>query len=308
MIFKNYEYFLTIAQEGSISKAAERLFISQPSLSKYLKRLEENVGMELFNRGSYPLHMTEAGEMYLAYIKEIMQKEKRLLWDFANLQDRDAGCVSIGITVWRSSIILPIALPLLQKRYPKITVKVHEGSHQFMASLLEHDKVDFSVFHLPNNYHNVIFEHLQYERILFCVNEKHPVLSELGIKNTDDIIVMHNQDFMRFSDEPFIHLKPGQNIRDITQNYLGKLGILPRIVLETSNIVTAVNMARAGMGVTFVPEAVLHIPEQSQGLVFFQVDEPPLQWEVGIAYRNGNPPARLARLLIDCIRESFGSI
>ena len=62
MVFKNFEYFIAIAEEGSISKAAERLYISQPSLSKYLKRLEENFGEELFCRESYPLKLTKAGE------------------------------------------------------------------------------------------------------------------------------------------------------------------------------------------------------------------------------------------------------
>lgn len=306
MFFKNYEYFLAIAEEGSVSKAAEKLYISQPSLSKYLKRLEDNVGVELFNREAYPLRLTEAGELYLDYVRDITQKEKRLAQDFSDLHNLEKGTVSIGITVWRSSIILPLVLPDFKKQYPKIDVKVYEGSHQYMASLLEAEKVDFSIFHLPNSYQNITFEHLQYERILFCVCQSHPLLQPPAAEPPAAIGSMNPDEFTRFSHEPFILLMPGQNIRDITQNYLNKLGITkPHIILETSNIVTAINAAKAGLGVTFVPEAALHISEQVQGLRFFTVDAPPLQWEVGIAYKTGNPIGKQARLFIDHIRRAL---
>lgn len=309
MIFKNYEYFLAIAEDGSVSKAAERLFISQPSMSKYLKRLEENVGAELFYRDSYPLRLTNAGEIYLSYVNDIVKKEKRLLQDLSALKSMDTGEVSIGITVWRSSIILPIVLPIFKKQFPRIKVKPLEGSHQYMASLLEHDKVDFSICHLPNNYQGMTFEHLQYEKILFCVNEAHPLLQNHVIEDIHaSVNCMDNDYFMQFQEEPFILLKSGQNIRDLTQNFLNKLGIKPNIALETSNIITAMNAAKAGLGVTFVPEAALRIPEQVKGLVFFTVDAPPLQWEVGFAYKTGTVPGRHARLLIESIRDLMGGL
>lgn len=304
MLFKNYEYFLTIAEEGSVSKAAERLYISQPSLSKYLKRLEERIGLDLFNRESYPLRLTSAGELYLNYVKDIVKKEKRLLLDFADIQNMDSGTVSIGLTVWRSSIILPLVLPHFKKRYPKIEVEVYEGSHQYLASLLEHDKVDFVICHLPNQFQNVTFEHLHYEKILFCMNEMHPFLQRIGKQHGDvRIMSMGNNDFIQFSEEPFILLKQGQNLRDITQNFFNKLGQKPNIALETSNIVTAINAAKKGLGVTFAPEAVLRSPEQSQRLIFFSVDNPPLQWEVGFAFKTGIPLRKHVQLFMDCIRE-----
>lgn len=303
MIFKNYEYFIAIAEEGSISKAAQRLYISQPSLSKYLKRLEENIGEELFSRESYPLKLTKAGELYLSHVKEITKRETRLMEELSYLGSGEAGDVSIGITVWRSSILMPVVLPVFRTRYPRIRVSIQEGSHQHMASMIELGKVDFSIFHLPNSYHDFTFEHLMFEKILFCVNRENPRLAELGIGNPKGVNRLSNEEFFLFQEEEFILLKQGQNIRDITQNYLNKLRIHPDVMLETSNIVTAMNMVKAGMGVTFVPEAVLSIQGQDEGLCFFAIDEPPLQWEVGVAYKNGMPLRRQARILVDCMKE-----
>lgn len=303
MVFKNYEYFIAIAEEGSISKAAGRLYISQPSLSKYLKRLEENIGEELFHRDSYPLKLTGAGELYLSHVKEITKREKRLMEELSYLRNSETGEVFMGITVWRSSILMPIVLPVFRARYPRISVGIQEGSHQHMASMLELGKVDFSIFHLPNSYHDFTFEHLLFEKILFCVNRENPRLSGVEIRHPNGVNVLSNEEFMMFEEEGFVLLRQGQNIRDITQNYLNKLGIRPDVILETSNIVTAMNMVKAGMGVTFVPEAVLSIQGQNEGLYFFSIDEPPLQWEVGVAYRNDLPLRRQARLLVDCIKE-----
>lgn len=305
MVFKNYEYFIAIAEEGSISKAAERLYISQPSLSKYLKRLEENIGEELFSRESYPLKLTGAGELYLSYVQEITKKEKHLLEELSYLKSSETGEVSMGITVWRSSIMMPVVLPVFRREYPHIQISIQEGSHQHMASLLELGKVDFSIFHLPNSYHDFTFEHLMFEKILFCVNRDNPRLSELAGWNPEEVSKISNEDFRMFEEEEFILLKQGQNIRDITQNYLNKLGVCPDVILETSNIVTAMNMVKIGMGVTFVPEAVLSIRGQNDGLCFFVIDEPPLQWEVGVAYKNELPLRRQARLLVECMKGIY---
>lgn len=303
MVFKNYEYFLMIVEEGSISKAADRLYISQPSLSKYLKRLEQNIGTTLFFRDSYPLRLTDSGNLYLSHVKDIVQKEKGLIQEFSELSNIESGLVSVGITVWRSSILLPIALPYFKQLYPRIEIKVYEGSHQYMASLLEQGKVDFSIFHLPNNHQNVTFEHMQYEKILFCVNIEHPLLKRLGKEQAHVVSHMDHDEFMHFHAEPYILLKPGQNLRDIAQHFLNRLGISPHIALETSNIVTAMNMAKAGFGVTFIPEAALHIAEHTQGLAFFTVDIPPLQWEVGFGYQTKTIPGRQARLFMEHIRS-----
>ena len=118
MVFKNFEYFIAIAEEGSISKAAERLYISQPSLSKYLKRLEENFGEELFCRESYPLKLTKAGELYLSYVKELTKKETRLLEELSYLRNSEAGDVCVGVPIFK-------VWNRFNKAYISVTAVIH---------------------------------------------------------------------------------------------------------------------------------------------------------------------------------------
>jgi LysR family transcriptional regulator, transcription activator of glutamate synthase operon len=305
MFYKNYQYFISIVEEGSISKAAEKLYISQSSLSKYLKHLEENLGVELFSRESYPLKLTEAGKLYHSYVKDIIERNKRLLQNFSAINDFTHGKIVFGVTPWRSSILLPVVLPAFWQAYPNIHVEIREGSHKYMASLIDHDEVDFCIFHIPNSYDNITFELLKFERILFTVKKDNPLLKNIDYSSSVLINHMNKDDFLYFGQEQFILLLKGQNIRELTQNYLNKLHINPMIALETSNIVTAMNLVASGVGVTFVPESVLKVGHQYNDLVFFSIDDPLLQWELGIAYKTKSSLSKQSELFIDYIKKMY---
>ena len=312
MIFKNYEYFLAIAQTKSISRAAQQLYISQPSLSKYLKRLEEKLGAELFLRGSHPLELTVAGQLYLSYVQDILQRERRMLRELKSLKSSETGVVTIGMTPWRSSILLPAVLPKFRKKYPGIEVKILEGSHQYMFSLIESGKVDFAIFHQPNWNPNLTFERLTTERILLCISSNSPLLDGSEHQGLSQLHIPHmsDEEFMRFQSEPFILLTTGQNLRTVSNNYLQRLGIRPHIAMETTNIITALAAVKAGIGLTFAQDSVFNSQETRSGLLFFTLNDPPLpllSWEVGFSYKIGTTPKQLARLLMDEIAAYFSS-
>ena len=88
MFFKNYQYFLAIVEYGGLTRAAEALYISQPSLSKYLSRLEANLGVELFDHSASPLKLTYAGERYYDYVKRLQLMEQRLTREFEDIRGR----------------------------------------------------------------------------------------------------------------------------------------------------------------------------------------------------------------------------
>ena len=306
MNYKNFEYFLIITEEGSVTKAAQRLYVSQPSLSKYLRSLEEALGVQLFYRDSYPLQLTGAGKLYQEYAKDALMKEKALLQNLEILKNTETGTVTMGITVFRSSAVLPAALPKFKSMYPGIEVKVLEGSHQYMMSLMDHNKVDFCIFHSPNVYQGITFEHILNEKVLFCVRADHPLLKTLELNSDPSVITpISNEDFRAFFNEPFIMLKPGQNIRSSSQGFLDKLGIHPYVILETSNITKDLNSAIDGLGVTFAQESALYTLRGLQSLKSFIVDSPPLEWGVGFAYKSETPPGNLARLLMNCLRSTM---
>ena len=117
MFVKNPEYFITIANERSISKSAEKLYLSQPYLSQYLAKLD---------RSHTPLRLMPAGELFLAYLESQRYLDRQLEDDLRQLQDHRQQTLHIGVATWRGSILLPDLLPAFSQRCPDVKVVLHE--------------------------------------------------------------------------------------------------------------------------------------------------------------------------------------
>ena len=152
MFFKNYQYFLAIVEYGGLTRAAEALYISQPSLSKYLSRLEANLGVELFDHSASPLKLTYAGERYYDYVKRLQLMEQRLTREFEDIRADDSGEIRLGIAQWRGAILLPRLLPRFHKVYPRVDVSITEGRASQVETALTQGKLDFCLMNLPSHY------------------------------------------------------------------------------------------------------------------------------------------------------------
>ncbi|MCL2380524.1 MAG: LysR family transcriptional regulator [Treponema sp.] len=304
LIFKNYEYFKAVIEEGGVSKAAEKLFISQSSVSKYLKRLEDNIGHKLFSRKSYPLGLSEAGELYLKYINQIFALEREFRANIAEWKEDLRGEINIGIPFFHSAIFFPAILLEFNKKYPDIRIRAYERSPREITTMLDQGKIDLAVvFQTAYNCEDIMFEHILSERILFFVNKSNAVVQDIHFDPNLEINRISSTEFLQFRNEPFVLIKKGHNSRHLVQNYFDKFNFKPNIVLETSNISTAVNLVKAKAAVTFVPEMLLKFEEQAADVLCFHVDDPVLQREMGIAYSAKNTLTKQHRFLIDISKE-----
>ena len=304
---KQDEYFLAIAEAGSISQAARRLYLSQPALSGSLKRLEEELGTQLVFRDASPLRLTQAGELYLRYVQENRERERRLRQALARMEQEPSGTVRVGLNFWRSSLVLPKVLPRFQARYPNIEVEPVEGSHQALAAQLEQGRLDFALFHRPNSYPQFAFRHLRYERILLAVRRDAPALGQLPpALLAQPLPHLSWAELTAFRDTPFLLLKKGQNLREQADYLFQSAGFPPKIALTTSNLTTALNLAAEGGGATLISEAVLEGGPLSPRLRFFTMGDPIARWEVGLAYPTGKELRGAVQLLAQAIQDTFG--
>ena len=116
----NYEYFTSIVEAGSLTKAAQNLYTTQPALSQYLKRLENNLGVELFDRSTSPLKLTYTGECYYKYILQMKTLDENLRREFQDIKSEVSGRLRLGIALWRGACLLPDIFPEFHRRYPTI--------------------------------------------------------------------------------------------------------------------------------------------------------------------------------------------
>ena len=134
MNLKQFQYVIILAEEGSFSKAAEKLHIAQPSLSQYIKKIETQIGFELFERSSSDVVVTEAGKIFINAARNILHQEKQLTSQRADLANPNIGQVVVGIAPTRCQYLMPEIVRRFQAIYPGMYIVVEE---RFMKELME---------------------------------------------------------------------------------------------------------------------------------------------------------------------------
>ena len=179
MFVKNPEYFLAIVKERSISKAADRLYLSQPYLSQYLAKLEANLGVTLLDRSHTPLRLTAAGELFHAYLERQGYLDRQLERDLQQLQEKKRQQLHIGVSTWRGSTLLPDILPRFAAKYPDVQVVLHEAPVPQLGNLAASSVTDFCLMHTPGNLTDLSYELVMHERILLISHKDHPLVKGL---------------------------------------------------------------------------------------------------------------------------------
>ena len=149
MDLKEFEYVLAINEERSFSKAAKRLFISQPSLSQYINRLEGQLGITIFDRNTIPLSLTYEGSLYIESIKSILNIVTNMQKSFEDISNLKKGRVNIGLTPSKANNPLPAILPAFKEAYPGIDLIITERTSTELEDMLLKGQVDVCMLNLP---------------------------------------------------------------------------------------------------------------------------------------------------------------
>ncbi|HBW7974291.1 TPA: LysR family transcriptional regulator [Klebsiella pneumoniae] len=305
MIDKQFDYLLALNDTRNISKAATKLGITQSSLSKFLIRQEEKVGFTIFDRTSSPLKLTPEGKYYMEYVHEVLERNVVLNQKIKSIEGTPHGDLVFGMTSWRSEVLLPSILPSFMKKYPLIKVKLCEGNHENIYSMLERNEIEFAIVNLQMNYNEYIFESMNLERILIAINKDSKIIDELGINPPKRKGKLMHVDFSLLQDEPVIQLKPGQNLQLLSKNFLSANGYRNKIIFETKNIGTAYRLVEEGMGITFIPEGFLHEERSLRKAYFFTTGNPVLSWNLGVTYKIRMKLSDNTRLMINHMKDFF---
>jgi DNA-binding transcriptional LysR family regulator len=309
MNFKTYEYVITLSEERSFSKAAKRLFVSQPSLSQYISRLEGELGVVLFDRGSVPLNLTYEGELYVDAAKKILNINRKLLNAYDESKKLEKGRLNVGITPSKANHPLPIILSVFKKQYPLVELSITESSSSSLEEFLEKGLLDVSVLNLPVISARITSESLLTEKILLAAPADMPFAKDVPFLSFEEI--------KRFESEKFILQCPGQRLRQIANEVFIKAGIKPKILMETSNIETSLRLVMAGIGCAFIPEmyaensARKFSPKKKPpagGTFYFTIGDNPLTWTIGTAFQKDVYLTQAARAFINVTKDVIQEI
>lgn len=299
MDFHQFEYVMAVAEEKSFSKAAKKLYISQPSLSQYIMRLEKQLGTKLFDRTTNTLTLTFAGEKYLESAKNIIDIDNRLRRELGDIADSKKGRLAIGFPFPTERYILPLLLPEFHKRFPGIEIVIKENSAAGLEELLLAGEIDIAISHLPVQNEEIVCEPISVERVF--------LVAPLGydIRHITKFKEQNRLDFSCLKDEKFILLKPGQRMRLIADEIFKRAQFKPNILLEIENLDTAYSLAAAGMGFTLIPENTIRFLNTNQYKNCFLVDD--VTFTLAFALRRGEYLTKAAHEFIEITKQSIGS-
>ncbi|MDO4939626.1 MAG: LysR family transcriptional regulator [Lachnospiraceae bacterium] len=259
MTFQNLEYFLAVAKEQNITRAAEQLNISQQALSNQISRLEQEIGAELFNR-KHGFELTYAGKILQESASRILDINKQTENIINDITSNNRGELKIGVSHTRGQAILPLLIPEFSKQYPQVSLTVVEDNTRLLEERLEKGSVDVMIGFKPFLLESAKSIDLMKEK-LFIVASNSLLKSHFGNDYTKICEqYRENPDLSIFNDMPFVLLKKGDRIRTITDAEFLKAGIHPEISLETGNIQTSFALAAEGIGFAVIPDLYLHSP------------------------------------------------
>lgn len=306
MTKKDLIYVTTIAQNRSISKAAELLYITQPSLSNALQRIEAELGTKLFKRTSEGLKPTVAGKYYIDTARQILLTYKNMETNLSWLNDMRVGRLVIGTTSLLGSIILPPVYQAFSQRYPNITLElVEDVSINIEYALLSGD-IDVGICHAPVMAENITYNTLAREQFLLAV----PANSSLNsMAVTSPVNGKAYLDIRLTDGATYIMTRIGQRTRQRCDHIMKKAGIKANILYQTKSIQTAAHMSGAGLGLTLIPELYASLLSQDVIPNLYYIDEAvEPYWDLAVCRARDMPMHKAAEELINICNDVLPGI
>lgn len=254
-------YIYQVYLDGNVSKAAEHLYISQSALSMAIQKVEKELGMPLFDRGTRPLTLTPEGQIYIETVRQEMFLEQDMARQMEDIRDLNVGSLCIGGTHYIDSYILPQILTGFSRRYPGIRLDLVETSSAELPQMLSDRKLDLTFNCDPEVLKRFDRCPAFYDQILLAVPREAPinqsltgaVLSSWDIQDGKHLMKgCPAVDLADFSDLEFLLLGAGNNLHDRVLEMFMESGFKPRIKMELSQLVTAFHLAEHGLAATFI--------------------------------------------------------
>lgn len=246
MNIKHAQYMLTVLQEGSITAAARKLYISQPSLSQMIKLVENNLGTPIFNRSTDPITLTYAGEKYIEAARQILTINNNLQKEINEINHEDHGTFKLGIPVQRAMQVLPYILPKFKAKYPFVEIDVQEHGSATTEALVLEGGVDFACLTTFPKHEELEYILVENEELVLLTSRNSDIARRIPSGTPIDITEAKN--------ETFVNIKSGHSVRTTQDRLFIQKDIQPKVLLETISIEVGKRVAIACDAVMICPQ------------------------------------------------------
>lgn len=313
-MFNNMMYVYEVYKEKSFSKAATNLYISQPSLSATVKKVESKIGAPLFDRSTNPVKLTECGEEYIKCVEKIIDIENDFSHYVNDLNDLATGYLVIGSGNFFSSYILPPLITRYMQKYPKVTVKLVESNTPRIGQRLSDGSLDLIMDNYDFDERMFKKSFCYEERLLFAARAelvKESLAWEYALSARD---IMENRHINEATPAvplaclahlPFVLLRQGNDTRVRAEKMFAQSDISPQLVLKLDQLATAFHVACNGIGATLLSDTLIKKMPLNEEMVYFKIDSKYARRNTYFYYKKGKYVSRSMEELLKMATELY---
>lgn len=301
MNLKQLKYVIVLAEQGSFSRAAEELNISQPSLSQYVRKIEQELDIELFDRSGSVIRLTDAGRAYIEAGRKIIDIEHQLLGQFSDLKNNETGSIIIGASPHRSMCILPPVVAAFRKKYPGIQVIIDERVGQELLDKAERGEYDICLTTAPVDTHIFECEHILADECILAV----PSGSELDLCLHATSKKMAGRrfpaiDIKEIDHSDFITLAEPQLMQRILYDLCADYGISVNKTVVCTSLAATYSLVCEGIASALLTSSIVKNGNDNVQCYSIRQDIP--HREVVVVYRKGQRLSEAAKEMIALLK------
>lgn len=312
-MFEYSDYIYEIYKEKNFTKAAKNLYISQPALSATVKKLEEKMQVQIFDRSVTPLRLTPEGEAYIKAIEEIFSIEKDYENYIVDVSNLNVGSISVSGTYFITSHILPEIIASFSEKHPMININLVEANSKTLLKFLIEEKVELLIDYIYDSEQIEAFP-LFDEMILLCVPKSKSInskLKEFALSANDIRNGKHlnastpSLSASVFKDEKFLMMKVGYSMNFIGFNVCREAGFTPDVAIYFDQLMTSYNMACTGLGACFASDTLVSNTAHNDELLYYKLDSPHVTRTAYLLHKKKRYLNKAAREFINIARETY---
>lgn len=314
-MFSKYKYVYAVYKEQNFTRAAERLFISQPSLSVAIKNIENEVGAPLFERSGGKVVLTEIGREYIVATEQIMSAENDFKRKINDIYELESGSITVGGTNYLSSYVLPSIITRFSSLHPNIEVNLVEANSQTLEKMTREEQIDVVV-----DSFDVLGElyegyPLVNERIFLCVPSSFKInegmeeyrITPDAVRGGGNVIdSISSVPIEHFANENYILLKSGNDMHDRAMRIFNNGGIVPRLLFSVDQLNISYALAESGTGLCFVTDTLIKYGGMHGNVTLYNVCEGQCSRTLYVVYKRGRYCTRAMSEFIRIAKEMIG--